>query len=434
MIKVSVVVPVYNGEAHLEECLDSIRNQTLTDIEIICVDDGSTDSSYEILERYKAEDDRFQIYQQENKYAGAARNLGKSHATGEYLMFWDCDDFFALDALEKLYAKATMYDADICVCGVNQYFDSKKKLFPFNGYMNKNRIPKDTEVFDRTTNQDYILNFTNEAAWNKMYKREFVEKHDLNFQCVRNGNDVYFTVCAMCLAERITTIEEPLVNYRKNQGTSLVGTLSRSAMTPFNAWMDAAKYLSDRGILPERSFVNKAVGSMIYLLRNLSNSEQLIDVVRYLQDEGLEKLHIRVQDEEYYYNKTHYMYVKHIIEDTAEEYCRFMAFATYIELTEAIGEKRLINKTKNELKADVKNKNAQIKALKKQLKEANKENKLLTKKVDEIEKLKKEIKDKEKKAASYKKENDKIRASWSFRIGKLIVWLPGKIKRIFKHK
>jgi glycosyltransferase EpsH len=387
------------------------------------VDDGSTDSSYEILERYKAEDDRFQIYQQENKYAGAARNLGKSHATGEYLMFWDCDDFFAPDALEKLYDKAVMYDADICVCGANQYFDSKKKSFPFSGYMNKRRIPQDTEVFNRTTNEDYILNFTNEAIWNKLYKREFIEKHNLDFQCVRNGNDVYFTVCAMCLAQRITTIPEPLVNYRKNQGTSLVGTLSRSAMTPFQAWMDAAEYLSDRGILPERSFVNKAVGSMIYLLRNLFNSEQITDVVRYLQDEGLEKLHIREQDEEYYYNKHHYMYVKHILEDSAEEYCRFMAFATYIELTETIGEKRFINRRKNKFKADVKKKNAQIKALKKQLKEVNKENNLLTKKLDEITK--------ENKVEFYKNENDKMRASWSFRIGKMIVWLPGKVKRIF---
>lgn len=109
-----------------------------------------------------------------------------------------------------------------------------------------------------------------------------------------------------------------------------------------------------------------------------------------------------------------------------------MAFATYIELTETVGEKRFINQTKNELKADVKNKNAQIKALNEQLKTVNKENKLLTKKTEEIEKLKKEINDKEEKALSLKKENDKIRASWSFRIGKLIVWLPGKIKRIFK--
>ncbi len=431
MIKVSVIVSVYNGEAHLTECLDSIKNQTLTDIEIICVDDGSKDSSYEILERYRAEDDRFQIYRQENKYAGAARNLGKSHASGEYLVFWDCDDFFEPEALEKLYAKSVMYDTDICVCGANQYFDSKNKSFPYKGYMKRNRIPQDTEVFNRTTNEDYILNFTNEAAWNKMYRREFVEKNNLDFQCVRNGNDIYFSVCAMCLAERITTIEEPLVNYRKNQGTSLVGTLSRSAMTPFQAWMDAAEFLSDRGILPERSFVNKAAGTIIYLLRNLMNSEQLIDMVRYLQDEGLEKLHIRKQGEEYYYSKKYYMYVKHIQEDSAEEFCRFMAFATYIELTELIGEKGLVDQTKNELKSDIKEKNTRIKNLKKQLKAANDEKKSLIKKLNEVETLRKEIEEKENKVEFYKEENDKLRTSWSFRIGKRIVWLPGKVKKIF---
>lgn len=105
MIKVSVIVPVYNGEKHLEECLDSICNQTLKEIEIICVDDGSTDSSWEILNRYKERDDRIQLYRQQNLYAGAARNTGKAHASGEYLVFWDCDDFFHLEALENYTTK-----------------------------------------------------------------------------------------------------------------------------------------------------------------------------------------------------------------------------------------------------------------------------------------------------------------------------------------
>ena len=91
MIKVSVIVPVYNGEKYLEQCLDSICNQTLQEIEIICVDDGSTDSSWDILNRYKDQDDRIQLYRQQNLYAGVARNTGKSHATGEYLVFWETE-------------------------------------------------------------------------------------------------------------------------------------------------------------------------------------------------------------------------------------------------------------------------------------------------------------------------------------------------------
>lgn len=89
MVKVSVIVTVYNGEKYLKQCLDSVCNQTLRDIEIICVDDGSTDSSPLILKEYQQKDDRIQIYRQQNLYAGVARNTGKSHASGEYIIFWD---------------------------------------------------------------------------------------------------------------------------------------------------------------------------------------------------------------------------------------------------------------------------------------------------------------------------------------------------------
>ena len=116
MIKVSVIITIYNGEAYLRQCLDSVCSQTLKDIEIICVDDGSTDSSWDILESYRAKDNRFKLYRQQNLYAVTARNNGKSHAVGEYLIFWDCDDFFELNALERMYEEAKSVDADICVC------------------------------------------------------------------------------------------------------------------------------------------------------------------------------------------------------------------------------------------------------------------------------------------------------------------------------
>ena len=189
-IKVSVIIPVYNGELYLGQCLDSVCNQTLKEIEIICVDDGSTDSSVSILEKYKEKDDRIQILRQENMFAGAARNTGKKVAKGEYLIFWDCDDFFELNALEEMYNQCKTMDADICVCGGNHYYENRNTLSYFAGYLTETRVPE-SNLFNRKTNEDYILNFTNEAAWNKMYRRAFIEKEKLDFQCVRNGNDVY---------------------------------------------------------------------------------------------------------------------------------------------------------------------------------------------------------------------------------------------------
>ena len=94
MVKVSVIIPVYNVEPYLKQCMDSVVGQTLKDIEIICVDDGSTDGSLDILREYAAEDNRIQIIEQKNAGAGAARNNGMRHATGKYLSFLDSDDFF----------------------------------------------------------------------------------------------------------------------------------------------------------------------------------------------------------------------------------------------------------------------------------------------------------------------------------------------------
>ncbi|MCL2684165.1 MAG: glycosyltransferase, partial [Synergistaceae bacterium] len=115
MPKISVIIPVYNVMQYLRECLDSVIAQTIKDIEIICVNDGSTDDSYVILQEYEAKDNRIRIFNQENKGAGPARNKAISNATGEYVAFMDPDDSYPdTDILETLYNKAVQNRADIC--------------------------------------------------------------------------------------------------------------------------------------------------------------------------------------------------------------------------------------------------------------------------------------------------------------------------------
>ena len=116
MIKVSVIVPVYNVDLYLVECLDSIINQTLKEIEIICVDDCSTDNSYMILEEYSKKDSRIKLIKhKENRGLGPARNTGIENATGEYISFIDSDDYVSLDFLENLYSTAKKFDLDISI-------------------------------------------------------------------------------------------------------------------------------------------------------------------------------------------------------------------------------------------------------------------------------------------------------------------------------
>lgn len=401
-IKVSVIIPIYNGENYLRECLDSVCNQTLKEIEIICVDDGSTDSSVEILKRYQAEDSRIQILQQENQFAGAARNNGKKHATGEYLIFWDCDDFFELEALETMYEQAVAANADVCVCGVNQYFQDKELLIPNNvNYLNLKKIDGDI-VFNRVGNEETILNFTNAVPWNKMFRRQYIEDLGLDFQAIRNGNDIYFTMNAIYFADRITTVKTPLINYRCNQAGSLFGTLAKSPLIPLQAWIDVAENFEKLDEFPERTFANKAIGSVIYLLRNMGNYEAMCESIDFLKNGGLERLHLQVRTQDYYYSDWHNECIQRLKEDDVDVIITYLEYMTYQQLLSNTAELRIFRKRCTDQKQELKVTNKELRA-------ANKQIEKLTKRVEELE------------------------TSWSFRIGQKIIWLPGKIKKLLKR-
>lgn len=394
-IKVSVIIPVYNGEKYLHQCLDAVCGQTLTEIEIICVDDGSTDSSFEVLREYQDKDSRIQLYQQENLYAGAARNLGKSHASGEYLVFWDCDDSFEKDALEVMYNKASSLQADICICGANRFMERTNLVSPNPGYVDMKRVPD--EIYNRKTNPDYILNVSNEAAWNKMFRRQFIEDINLDFQCVRNGNDVYFTVNALCLAERITVVNQPLLTYRVGfSSDNLVSSLAKSPLTPFQAWMDAADNLIKLGAFPERSFANKGIASVIYLLRNMSDYDAFCKSVDFLKNGGLDRMHLQVREPGYYYTDWYNDFIKHMHEDDLNGVQTYLSYMTYQQLLAHTAELRISRRCCADQR--------------KEIKRLSKENDKLSFKLEET------------------------LNSWSFKIGRVVVWLPGKIKYILRKK
>lgn len=400
-VKVSVIIPVYNGEAFLEQCLSSVCNQTLKEIEIICVDDGSTDSSVEILKQFQKEDERIRILQQENQFAGVARNNGKREATGEYLVFWDCDDYFEPEALEEMYNQAVSFDADVCVCGVNQYFQDKELLIPNNvNYLNRKRIVGD-EVFSRKGNEETILNFTNAVPWNKMFRRRYIEDLKLDFQPIRNGNDIYFTMNAIYFADRITTVKKPLINYRCNQTNSLFGTLAKSPLIPLKAWIDVAQNFEKLDEFPERTFANKAIGSVVYLLRNMGDYNAFCETVDFLKKEGLTKLHLQVRTKEYYYSDWHNEFIRYLWEEDVNVILMYLEYMTYEQLLSNTGELRIFRKRCADQKQEIKNQKKEIKAQEKQ-----------------IEKLSAKL--------------EETVNSWSFKVGKKLMWLPGKIKRLGK--
>ena len=224
MIKISVIIPVYNTEKYLKKCLDSIINQTLKSLEIICIDDCSTDNSLNILKEYQLKDNRIKIIEQkENKGQGVARNLGLNIAEGEYIMFLDPDDWLELNALEILYKKLKETNADIIHFN---YIEENEKLKSSN-YKNAAKIIKKRfgikakkESFYSLKNSDgsFLYKFEMQV-WDKIYKKDFILKNNINFAPNKHGEDHLFTIGYLISADKIYYVDEYFYHYTKRNNS-----------------------------------------------------------------------------------------------------------------------------------------------------------------------------------------------------------------------
>lgn len=222
---ISVIVPVYNVEKYLKQCLDSIINQTLKNIEIICVDDGSTDKSLQILKDYSRQDNRIIIIEQKNLNAGVARNNGAKIANGDYLSFLDSDDIFELTMLEEMYNLAIIDNSDIVVCGFSIYDNTTKKI-------TKQRLIKEKYVklspFKPQQLRDELFNFASPNAWTKLFKKELFIRYDLKFVNTICCNDFTCVYTALALANKISIINKPFIKYRYKQKSNLTANRNKS--------------------------------------------------------------------------------------------------------------------------------------------------------------------------------------------------------------
>ena len=222
MPKVSLVVAVYNLEKYIVECLESIVNQTFKDLEIICVNDGSKDNSLNILEDYAKKDSRIRVISQPNQGSGAARNTGLAAANGEYVQFLDGDDYFEPDMVEKLYNLAKTCDADISVCSSRKVDDNGNitETRNPNSPLKLNKIPFRKPFSYKDFPEDFF-DLIGAVPWNKLYKREMLLKYDLKFPNLTGPDDLTFVYMADACAEKITVIDDELINYRFNRPGSV---------------------------------------------------------------------------------------------------------------------------------------------------------------------------------------------------------------------
>ena len=215
--RVSVIIPVYNQETYLPDCLNSILNQTLREIEIICVDDGSTDSSLQILREYAQRDRRITVLAQENLHAGIARNAGLTVARGEYLFFGDSDDFFEKNMLKECYQRAKELMLDVVVFTHNSWDSKLKKAFqgiPMNPAFRD-------KIFTSENYPDTIFTTARPPAWNKLIKSSIVKNNGIKFESYKSSNDLTFSCLVVSVSERIYFMNKAFVNYRFNSGVNV---------------------------------------------------------------------------------------------------------------------------------------------------------------------------------------------------------------------
>lgn len=222
MTKVSIIVPVYNVEKYIDRCLNTLINQTLKDIEILIINDGSPDNSINICEKYALKDNRIKIYSKENEGLGLTRNYGIERATGEYISFVDSDDYVSLDMCEKLYNSARKYNADIVYGGI--YYDNNNKI------IQKKCVEKDKIWDEKKEVKSLLLDFIatkpeekndtimEVSVWKALFKKDIFDKNNIRFVSERVfiSEDVIFDIDFFLNSKRIVAIPDCVYYYVVN--------------------------------------------------------------------------------------------------------------------------------------------------------------------------------------------------------------------------
>ena len=234
-LSVSIIVPVYQAALTLERCLDSIRRQTYTDWECICIDDGSADASADILKAYTAKDPRIRVVRQSNAGVSAARNAGLDAARGDYVAFVDSDDFIQPHMIATLLRLAETEHAD-CAIGTCARIDGSNaacaeqaaSTFRADDTKQLNEAPERDEAFIR-------------VVWNKLIRRSLLEEHGIRFPVgVSYGEDTAFNYCLLPYCQKIAATQEALYNYVSSEGS-----LTQTAPERVLQLLDACAFVRD---------------------------------------------------------------------------------------------------------------------------------------------------------------------------------------------
>lgn len=284
---VSVVIPVFNAERYIGECVKSLQAQTMRDFEILAVDNGSTDASVAILRDMAEGDSRITVLSSEGN-AGVARNVGMEVARGKYLLFLDADDFFASELLQDTVAAAESKQAQLVLFGGRRFDDAKQEVLKKYDFLRKNLLPS-KEVFSARDCGIDFFRITTPAPWSKLFLRSFIEDKGLKFQLLQNSNDVFFTMAAMAMADRIVAVKEDLIRYRVNMQGSLQGSKSRNPLCFVEALSALGDYLraSDRYDVLKPTYQQQVLSTVKYNLETSTTGKARLEILDAIEETAL---------------------------------------------------------------------------------------------------------------------------------------------------
>ena len=318
--KISIIIPIYNSENFIYECMNSLIHQTFKNFEIICVNDGSTDKSLKILKNYKKRDKRINIITQKNMGPGIARNIGMKASKGDYLIFLDSDDIFEDTMLEELYAKIKGYDAEIVIC-------NSKDFKIING--SKNFFNKKYSIFD-----DILINKTFKSTdikkdffnlfiwwpWDKLFKTQYINNLGIEYQKLKSSEDLFFVASAVITAKKISFLDKILINHRIGINTSVSNSREKSWDNFYYALRKLKDFIKEKGLYKrfKQDFINYVARFSLWNLETISGN-YFCFMYNKLKNEWLKEFGITKYNKRYFYNRIIYNKLKYILKSDLEQ-------------------------------------------------------------------------------------------------------------------
>lgn len=327
LCEISVIIPVYNIQQHLRECLDSVLGQSYPHLQVICVDDGSTDESPAILAQYAQKDPRVQVIRQQNAGPGAARNTGLEAATGEYVIFLDSDDWFEPDFLEKMVDTAVREGADVAICRAVEFDTNSGRELPSEWMMKKQYLPGKL-AFDPQEMADHLFQFTYGMPWDKFYRRELLTTSGIRYPALKNSEDLAFVYPTLLAAKRIAVVDEVLIHHRINRMASVSNSRCGQPEAPYEAFQIVKEYLEQHQLMDtyRRSFLNWAMEFLVWHISNMSQRDIQKQYLNTLRHQWLPQLHFEEHPASYYESKS--CYAKYLL----ARYAPYPVFAAVVKV------------------------------------------------------------------------------------------------------